>query len=824
MAITSDTISLLFKAKGDTDEAKKAFNELATTFGLSESSAKNLGVALPIVGAAVTAVTAAVLGASAAIFQLTKNASEFGSEIFDATEKTGLAAETISAMKMAADQSGTSLEAVTAASSKFARTIGDAALGSEKAQAKLDRLGVTSQDLDTALGQALGTIAKLPPGIAQMTAAQDAFGKSGVELLPFIKSFDGDLAALTQRAKDLGVTITDDAARKADQFGDTLDTVSAQAAGLGRAFAFELMPMITDALQSTSDFLARNKGVASEWGAELARVLKNVTGGFDVLGDAAKLNLQALTLGFIDSKNASISWAKVTSESVLLVIGPLVQLVSELGKVKKAYNEAFSGPESMDSGPLKYANNGGLPGTAPEPYKGQWSKEGQKKFSDWQYDQEQKKQAELKRLADQAAKDRRIERDRELNALQDNIKLRIKAETDQFDKIQDEWETAFIEKRETEETWRTESEKNFAVYAAKVKKMLLDAFKLDAIGKTPTEIANLRLGKDSANTTVDNFIIKSRADREKTITGIIEKETDQREKDDKEWWAYLKESLDREGDDYIAKTKEFVDQVVKDAAFLASLPSVPLEAPQMSTEGSGDKPDSAFQTFLNTFAEGIGKYLEGVALIRNANGELEFSMKQVFTSLAEMGINAFGQLAAGFGQLVSNWVLYGNAGEQGLRKMTASILANVAQTAATYALMCLAAAALATTVWGAALLGGTPAQFLQGAAIFGAVAVGAAVAGRATAGDSFKKASSGNFGTASSSGNRSGNGGSVYSSQEDGVVETSRNNPGGRGVLSQLRSEITLKIESTSAHIVEVVKSNINNNGQLRTAIQDATG
>ena len=55
-------------------------------------------------------------------------------------------------------------------------------------------------------------------------------------------------------------------------------------------------------------------------------------------------------------------------------------------------------------------------------------------------------------------------------------------------------------------------------------------------------------------------------------------------------------------------------------------------------------------------------------------------------------------------------------------------------------------------------------------------------------------------------------------------MESSVNNPGGRGVMADFKSNITLKIISTKDHIVSVVKENIGNNGQLRTVIQDATG
>lgn len=133
---------------------------------------------------------------------------------------------------------------------------------------------------------------------------------------------------------------------------------------------------------------------------------------------------------------------------------------------------------------------------------------------------------------------------------------------------------------------------------------------------------------------------------------------------------------------------------------------------------------------------------------------------QSFRDVATVAFSAVGAaingVAQGVGQLVQSWVLMGETGPNAFRKLAATILASIAQQAATLAIMSLAYAALATTAVGAILLGGTPAQFLWAAALFGAVAVGTGLAGRAIAGDSFKPTSavgtSGSLGSASSAG------------------------------------------------------------------------
>ncbi len=186
--------------------------------------------------------------------------------------------------------------------------------------------------------------------------------------------------------------------------------------------------------------------------------------------------------------------------------------------------------------------------------------------------------------------------------------------------------------------------------------------------------------------------------------------------------------------------------------------------------------------------------------------------------------------------MVANWVLTGDAGGQSLRKLFAGLLAQIAQVATTYAIMCLAAAALATTGFGAILVGGSPHQFLIAAGIFGAIAVTSAIAGRLIAGNpaaskqataqstnGISGSSSGTAGgqsgaTGSSGGSR--NGGAYYSSYGDQVKEhdVTANQPEERRAVEVVRHEINLTDYHgrRSEFVVDTIKTNVRHNGDLR--------
>lgn len=304
MAISSDAIGLLFRARGDTDEARDAYKKLrddivkhskdiegggTTAFiklgqsiGLTEGQITKLGAALPIVGGIIAAAGAAAVGAAAGMFELAKGAADYGSKIHDAAQQTGLSTQTISALKYAADESGSSLEAITGSVAKFSALLGEAKNGNEKAIGTLKQYGITSTDTDGALKQAIKTIAEMTDHDKQAAAAKDLFRERTAAILPVIQSFDGDLPGLIKHLEDMGLVMSQDDADAADKFGDQMDDLSKQLTGVKVKIGTELMPVFQDMAKQFSDWLADNKGEVKSWGDFLGKTLEYIANAFKI--------------------------------------------------------------------------------------------------------------------------------------------------------------------------------------------------------------------------------------------------------------------------------------------------------------------------------------------------------------------------------------------------------------------------------------------------------------------------------------------------------------------------------------------------------------
>lgn len=513
MALGSSEIGLLFRVRGDatsginaikdTERAAKelsntaeatntSFLKMATAAGVGETAGRLLGEAFLFIGRE-------AIAAATSLFTLSKNTADFGSAIFDASEKTGLSAERLSALKFAADQSGSSLEQITTGITRFAKTLDDAASGNDAAVEKLKRLGVTSTDVDTALKQALATIVKMKPGAEQTAAAMAAFGtKIGADLLPTIKSFDGDLDKVTQTAKEFGATINDEAAKQADEFNDTLDILTGQVAGLGRQIGITLIPRITELAKSLSTLVKENQTELQTWGTNAGRLIQGVIGYWEDLRKKIKEYRDELErIGNFKVQDTAPVTGGIDPNSPGQRFGKyLGDLLQNRGQSRQNQPDQQASNVVGNSTAFKFKSNEEI-------------------------------KAELDQQAE-AEKAREEARKRDLASQKEHIKLLLDAQSEEFKGDQKGFEEAFKNREIAEDQYRETSERNYEIYAAKVKKLILDAFKLDAQGKNAAEIANLRLAKDAANTAVDNEIARQREARDKLFAGANEKETKER--------------------------------------------------------------------------------------------------------------------------------------------------------------------------------------------------------------------------------------------------------------------------------------------------------
>jgi hypothetical protein len=273
----------------------------ATSFGgVIGAWAGPVGVGLGVVATLTLMVGALGLG----FVKLAQHSAKVGGEIYDASSKINFAAETVGALKLAADQSGGSLEGLTTGLGYFDKFLGQAEQGGKKQIAVLDRLAISTKDNETALVDAFRVLSRMPEGYAQTTLAMQLFGKGGKDILALIKQTGGDLPAFIKGMKDAGLVMSNDGARAADAFGDKLTELEARLSIVTANIGVKMLPTML--------------AYINRFEAELQRSGSSV----DEVGDIVNRTL----LGVIDSIGAVVKAGEVLYGGIVTLIAPFIQL------------------------------------------------------------------------------------------------------------------------------------------------------------------------------------------------------------------------------------------------------------------------------------------------------------------------------------------------------------------------------------------------------------------------------------------------------------------------------------------------------------------
>lgn len=207
-------------------------------------------------GAGLTAVTAGITAAAGAAFVLTKNVADAGDQTAKAARGAGVSGEYFQEMAFAMGQvAAISQDDMAAGMTRVTRLLGDAQQGSKSAIAAFEQIGISQADIasgavstEQAYNALVSTLSATTDPATAAAIATDLLGKSGAALGPKLAGSAGAIAALRDRASELGVVMSEDALAASEQFGDQLDEVQKGFEGLKIAIANELLPVFTNVL------------------------------------------------------------------------------------------------------------------------------------------------------------------------------------------------------------------------------------------------------------------------------------------------------------------------------------------------------------------------------------------------------------------------------------------------------------------------------------------------------------------------------------------------------------------------------------------------
>ena len=208
--------------------------------------------------------------AGGAIFGLAASTAQLGDDVAKTADKLGIGIEELQELRYAAERSGVATSAFDTALEKMTKNIGLAMEGTGAQKDALDALGLSAANLATmSPEEALGVIADRLQGVetqAEKAAiANDLFGRSGIAMLNMLRDGSQGLTQLREDARRTGYVLSEQAARDAEVFQDTLLDTQLVMKGLKNTVGAELMPVVTQAMRRVGDTLVGNREEVRRW-------------------------------------------------------------------------------------------------------------------------------------------------------------------------------------------------------------------------------------------------------------------------------------------------------------------------------------------------------------------------------------------------------------------------------------------------------------------------------------------------------------------------------------------------------------------------------
>ena len=705
-------------ARSAGDGAGELGTAAATMGGRLAAAAGPIGILIAGVGALAAASVVLTKG----LFDMAVAAAEFRGKMFDMAQQTGVAVETLSTLEIAAATTGGSIDSIAQSVVIFQGHLDDAQDSASKMGIKFKELGISTNNTEDALRDALAQLAKMPVGFDQTNTAAELFGRrGGKQMLAILKELDGDLPGATAKLRQLGLVISEEDARAADEFNDQLAILQFQfRAMLGQ----DVIPAALIALKAMSSLVSENKEVFIGLGQVIGMLSNVILGQF-----LQQLNNVNIALGAMQVAAAFLD--NITGTDTRFR-----GLSSGVG------SEDRLGGLASGAGGVERGRGGGRAGRA-----GGGQSEAERALKQ-QIEYTQQLYTEVVKLAD------------ELSGVDTSTRA-------------------------------------YAVSQAILNGTLKDASSItqqiarDAAKTIDETLKQIKLSKELTDfQEAQNVAVRLAIEGEDTYAEAAER---------------LIISLEKQGK--ILSVNEIFWLKFNASILQAATAMERLNAAQQESlfQAQGDLGDGEVKPGFEGDVAGPVPPPVPIEVIDS------------WTILKEASMDAISSMAQGIGDLVHQWVLYGTAGPNAVRKMIAAVLAAAAAQAAVEAVMQLAHAAkeyamglaAASNPFTAPLAAGhfaAASAHLSAAAMYGAVAGVAAVSGRVIAGNSFNET------TKASTGGRSGGGGS---SEKPATKEVDRR----QNMVVQFNPTIVVKGEATEGfrYMVEkVAVQSVRDNGPFR--------
>ena len=181
---------ILVQFKGDTKNLESATKTATSTTNNFASSLNGLKTAGKVAAIGITAVATAAVAVGRSCWKGANAVAEYGDEIDKTSQKVGMSAKSYQQWDYVMNIAGTSMQDCTVGLKTMTNKLDDALNGSKGATEQFNRLGISVDDLrgksrEDIFGMVVSGLQNVEDSTTKAALANDFFGKSGQNLLPF---------------------------------------------------------------------------------------------------------------------------------------------------------------------------------------------------------------------------------------------------------------------------------------------------------------------------------------------------------------------------------------------------------------------------------------------------------------------------------------------------------------------------------------------------------------------------------------------------------------------------------------------------------------
>lgn len=224
--------------------------------------------------AAVGGLAASIAGA---LYGIAVGTARSGNEAAKAARKIGISVEAYQELAYAAQLADVEQATLSKSLQIMVRTMGQAALGSKKANEGFRRLGINVKGADGKLrpaeqifGEVADRLNELNDPLKRVAIQSMIFGRGAAELTNLLLEGSDGLERYAAEARRLGVVMSGPTTAAGEDFMDSIERVHAALAGVRNVIGATLLPVLQHLSEKLVEFLVGHRTEIAQWAEKFA--------------------------------------------------------------------------------------------------------------------------------------------------------------------------------------------------------------------------------------------------------------------------------------------------------------------------------------------------------------------------------------------------------------------------------------------------------------------------------------------------------------------------------------------------------------------------